>query len=410
MPDIRQISELSRQELYGLIWSSPATKVAADFGVSDVAVHKRCIKLNIPRPSRGYWAKLAAGRRPRKKPLPPTADEVFVQLAQRHVGKTLALPENGVSLHPVASELLQALTKAKPEFQKHIGLRTPSLPEVNISKDLAQRVAQAFHVVLNALEPLGILFRKSQGSYNPGYFKRGRERVFFYIDETLVDRFGTERRVHSWEWRDRGTPSGRLSFMFKNQLYGAGDDKQWTETAKVSLERLLSQIVSGIRLHFLEAHRRRIQEAFERKKQQAEYEQRWREWQAKEVIRLQKEKEQMHIKAIELLANARSLDVIKAAELWRLSRAVTDFTDECERRWKSSSGELNPEQSAWLAWAREIARAQSPFSVGYPDPSKHGAFDPSTIPVGGPYPSAQNFPQLPTTPNTRTTTTSLTEL
>src|SRR4051812_11136576 len=94
----RRLSELSREELYDLIWSSPATKVAADFGISDVAVHKRCIRQNVPRPSRGYWAKLAAGWKLPKKPLPPTADQVFEQAAQRPVGDKLALPGEAVSL------------------------------------------------------------------------------------------------------------------------------------------------------------------------------------------------------------------------------------------------------------------------------------------------------------------------
>jgi hypothetical protein len=104
MTEVRQLSELSREELYDLIWSSPATKVAADFAVSDVAVHKHCIKRNVPRPTRGYWAKIAAGQKPRRNPLPPTADEVFVKQAERAVRKTIALPEDGVPFHALASE------------------------------------------------------------------------------------------------------------------------------------------------------------------------------------------------------------------------------------------------------------------------------------------------------------------
>jgi hypothetical protein len=398
MSTIRQLSDLSRQELYDLIWSSPVTKVASEFGVSDVAVHKRCIKLYVPRPTCGYWAKIAAGHKPRKKPLPPSAAEVFEQMAQRSVGKILALPKNGAPLHPLASELLDVLSKTKPDFQKRVRLRTPSLPEVNISKSLAERVAQAFHVILHGVEPLGIFFQKFQGKYKSGYFKRGYERLYFYIDEMLVDRFGVERMVQSWEWRESGVPSGRLAFTYKTQLYGQGEEKQWTETKSVSLERLLPQIVSGIRLHFLELHRRRIQEAIEQKKRCAETEQRWHEYQAKEAIRLQMEKEQKHVNALESVADARKLDVIKAAEWWRLSRAIMEFTDECERRWKAASSELNPEETAWLAWAKEIAGTLSPFSAGYPEPSKHGVFDPSTVPVGGPYPAAQNFSQPPTMP------------
>jgi len=395
MSDSHQLTDLSRQELYELIWSSPATKVAADFGVSDVAVHKHCIKRNVPRPTRGYWAKLAAGRNPRKKPLPPTTEEIFENEAQRRLPKLLALPELKTQLHPLASEMLVALNKTKPGHQKLVHLKEPIFPEVTVSKPLVERAGQAFHVILQALEPLGILFRKSQSSYNPGHFKRGHDRLLFHIDETLLDHTRSERRVGYWNWDNGGTPTGHLAFMFKPSWYGRDDEKEWMETKrKHSLERVLSEVVSAIRLHFLTMQRKRIQEAIDRKKWAEEYEKRQREWQAKEVIRIQKEKEQAHVNAIQSAKSARKLDLIKAAEWWRRSRGITDFVEECERRWKSPSGELNPDQASWLAWAKEIAAGMSPFTAGYPDPLKHGAFDPSTIPFGGPYPEAQKLPPV----------------
>jgi len=41
---------LTREELYERVWSKPATKLAAEFGISDVALGKICRKLNIPKP------------------------------------------------------------------------------------------------------------------------------------------------------------------------------------------------------------------------------------------------------------------------------------------------------------------------------------------------------------------------
>ena len=45
------------EELKHLVWSMPTTKVAKLFGVSDVAVAKRCKKYGIEKPPRGYWVK-----------------------------------------------------------------------------------------------------------------------------------------------------------------------------------------------------------------------------------------------------------------------------------------------------------------------------------------------------------------
>ena len=47
-----------RQTLYDETWSEPLTKLAKRYGVTDVALAKVCKKLNVPRPGRGYWAKL----------------------------------------------------------------------------------------------------------------------------------------------------------------------------------------------------------------------------------------------------------------------------------------------------------------------------------------------------------------
>jgi hypothetical protein len=137
--------------------------------------------------------------------------------------------------------------------------------------------------------------------------------------------------------------------------------------------------------------KRHAKEAIERKKQKEESEKRYREWRASEAIRLQKEKEQAHVNAIKSVETARRLDLIKAAKSWQVSKTVADYVEECENKWKGSSGELTPEQLAWLTWAKRIFTELSPFSVGYPDPSLHGPFDASAIPFGGPYPTAQNF-------------------
>jgi hypothetical protein len=45
---------LSREDLYELVWSKPIVELAKDFGISDVAFAKRCRKLGVPVPGRGY--------------------------------------------------------------------------------------------------------------------------------------------------------------------------------------------------------------------------------------------------------------------------------------------------------------------------------------------------------------------
>jgi hypothetical protein len=43
--------ELTRQELYDLVWETPTRHLCKQFGLSDVGLAKTCKRLNIPRPS-----------------------------------------------------------------------------------------------------------------------------------------------------------------------------------------------------------------------------------------------------------------------------------------------------------------------------------------------------------------------
>ena len=53
---------VSAKELHDWVWSMPTTHVAAELGVSDKAIEKRCKKLGVTKPPRGYWAQVYAGK------------------------------------------------------------------------------------------------------------------------------------------------------------------------------------------------------------------------------------------------------------------------------------------------------------------------------------------------------------
>jgi len=70
-PDLPQVdSTVTREALYELVWAEPMLKVAARFSVSSSYMARVCTLLNVPRPARGYWAKLAVGKAPMQPPLP----------------------------------------------------------------------------------------------------------------------------------------------------------------------------------------------------------------------------------------------------------------------------------------------------------------------------------------------------
>jgi hypothetical protein len=70
------------------------TSVAVQYGVSNVALGKTCRRLNIPTPGRGYWARLAAGEKLKRPPLPKASpQQAWVRLEREGEALDAALAD-----------------------------------------------------------------------------------------------------------------------------------------------------------------------------------------------------------------------------------------------------------------------------------------------------------------------------
>ncbi len=64
----------TRAEFYEKVWSEPSTKLAKEFGLSNVMIGKICKKHSIPKPYRGYWPRFRRGWKPSRTPLKELTD------------------------------------------------------------------------------------------------------------------------------------------------------------------------------------------------------------------------------------------------------------------------------------------------------------------------------------------------
>lgn len=71
---------MKRSELYERVWSVPMYKLAKEYGISGVGLAKLCRRHSVPVPPRGHWAKLQAGKRSPRLPLPAPELDVHVNL------------------------------------------------------------------------------------------------------------------------------------------------------------------------------------------------------------------------------------------------------------------------------------------------------------------------------------------
>jgi hypothetical protein len=69
-PEFPDSVEMTRDELYKHVWTTPIQLLAEALGLSDVGLAKTCMQMEVPRPGRGYWARLDAGESVEQIPLP----------------------------------------------------------------------------------------------------------------------------------------------------------------------------------------------------------------------------------------------------------------------------------------------------------------------------------------------------
>lgn len=171
-----QKTTFERQKLFDEVWATPVTKLAKDYGLSDVGLRKICVSLDIPMPPRGYWAKLAAGK---KLPKPPLHETTATATYQRIVN--IAEVDNVVE---------ERVSKARDSTTDVASLDVPDYmppPDPSAFSSQAQLVLRAMKSTKldeGALSSLGVTW--ADISVSPGM----EERALL-----LVDRFSHELEV-----------------------------------------------------------------------------------------------------------------------------------------------------------------------------------------------------------------------
>ena len=264
-----------------------------------------------------------------------------------------------------------------------------------------RRAGGAFHALLLAVEPLGVVFRKSRSKYESGYFERGNDRLYLRIEEELIEGPAAARRGRSvGRWNvDTRVPAGRLSFSLRSEHYRRGKAEAWSEGAKDPIDRVLAKVLAELRSHFRGRHEHHKKEAIEAEKRKAVWRVEQAERERVEAIRRAEAEKVAHADALVTTKRRREDDFLLAAEWWRLHQNALAFVEACEARFRSEAdGELTAETTEWLRWARATAGVLSPLTDGYPDPERDGGFDPEAVAFGGPYPATRGFPRPPTMP------------
>lgn len=369
-----------REELYQKVWERPVSEVAKDYSISDNALRKRCLNLDIPLPERGYWAKLKAGKTVHKEKLP----KLTTNFPRPHTGekRKLHIETDALSFMErkgrleifelasvlrvggISSKMLDAAQKMADDFKEWHkpvrdtyspggywipGRRTMSEPPF-LANDISTKTAsRAFHIldaIDRALKPyLGSLtYQYTQNSDKQYVFSVNGEKIPFSISE------GKDKIIHEI------TQAERLEQIKYEEARSKGHyaskpnipkyEHPWNGKLKISVAGIydfvdckayvLEDRIGEILIAFFEAsysaRLRRLQEEEKRRKEHEEY--------------LRKER----IKALYNNEVDKTNALLNKTADFEIACRIRRYIDAIKNN--SSNPDNNPE---WIDWANKKA-------------------------------------------------------
>ncbi|MES2299468.1 MAG: hypothetical protein V4582_20695 [Pseudomonadota bacterium] len=178
-----QKTSFEREKLFDEVWAMPVTKLAKGYGLSDVGLRKICVALDVPLPPRGYWAKLAAGKKVRKPALHQTA------VATTYTRATYVAQVDVVLEERVEKARKSIADMANPEAPDY----SPPLDPKSFSQQakLVMRAMKSVKREEGAFSSLGVAW--ADISVSPAL----KERAFL-----IVDRFAHELKLLGAEFEN----------------------------------------------------------------------------------------------------------------------------------------------------------------------------------------------------------------
>ncbi|PCJ61073.1 MAG: hypothetical protein COA65_02320 [Rhodospirillaceae bacterium] len=387
--------ELTREELFKQVWERPMTKVAADHGISDVALKKICDKHRIPVPGRGYWAKKAAGKKVERAYFRAVTDPAInritihgssaehlpetVKEAKQAAEKRERRPENKVEVvpasedrHPKVMKTGKKLEKTKPQQKGLVITSGPDFFDLEIGTKSVVRVIAFLNALATAAEARGY------------HIVKGDKALVFVVEDEPLDikitekttrskheptetelaamarwKRRQERRHQSWQYVEWAppptppewdyTPNGRLQVALNEGCYGYNGLRRTFGDGKTQrIETLINGILEAFATWSAAIKAKRVED--ERQK---------REWEEAERQREeQRQRDALDKKRVEALSN----------DLKRLhqGRQVLDYVAAVREKLEAGQSEDPDAVQKWIEWANDYADRLDPLRKDFP--------------------------------------------
>lgn len=159
---------LTRREIYDLVWSQPMSNAAIGLGMSANGLAKICDRLLIPYPTRGYWAKVYAGKDQPQTALPPAPDAVPAEATITRSRLPSRRPRSRMSRDERSRQILdEAMRIARSEGVHAVSLK-------RIARDIGISEAQIYNYYKSLVEVLVAIARTELTEMNKARLSAAR--------------------------------------------------------------------------------------------------------------------------------------------------------------------------------------------------------------------------------------------
>ena len=207
--------QVSRLELYKLLWQQTKSSIAAHYGVKLRVINIATEEMNIPSPPQWYWTKTARGSKYDIPPLPDTnkpTKAVFSFLPYLHINQDsppksarLATKNN---LHSVTEKNIQYFKKFR-EWER--GMVLPLSFGFPVTKKSVDKAMRIMNTLTWVFEEKGWEFWSVRPKHPHMRIKIGDEEIVFTLKEP-TKRKNYELTQKEQREKERGLMSGTLDF------------------------------------------------------------------------------------------------------------------------------------------------------------------------------------------------------
>lgn len=379
----------NREALYELVWSRPMTDIAKEYAISDVGLRKACLKIQVPVPQTGYWAKIRNGQEVPRPPLLPQTNKKTAEKPEKRqwdADTSISIPHIldsdlskdyisalaferfpanviivQIGIPPqteMAKSILESLLNAVNSKHKEM---TKDTLNIHVSPGSIERAAKVVDALLAAFLVRGWIFelqsKTGQSTMTVSLFGT---KIAFWLEESynsipqvLTADEEKDKKKNPWRYTqitNDHIPSGRLSLKIEtpHMFNRIPLRTSWSDGQRQKLDSILNKFCTGLILASIETRNAEISCA---------------QW---ETERQEMERKRQDAERIRLIEKARQANLKHSVESYEGMIRIKQYITFVREQLKQTDHEIDSDLAAWFEWAEKQVQQRNPLAEEFP--------------------------------------------